>query len=93
MVIVPDVRQARAFVVVINKTCIHNENLFNSIVNKCRFAQVTDKMMYVVVEEGASLGVLNDMPWRKIFRFADKSDVPKIMGFIDNEVTGGALYT
>lgn len=93
MVIVPDVRQARAFVAVINKTSIHNKKVFNSIVERCRLAKATDKTMYVIIEEGVDLGILEDMPWNKIVYFTDKSDIPKIMTFINNEVAGGALYT
>ena len=93
MVLVPDVKQAVAFVAVIKKTSIHNKDLFNSIIKKCRLAEVTDKMMYVIVEEGVDLGVLKDMPWRKVVYFTDNSDIPKIIGFIDNEIVGGAPYT
>lgn len=93
MVLVSDVRKAQSFVAIISKKSTYNRKLFNSIVKRCRLAEVSGKPMYIIVEEGVDLGVLEDMPWRKVVHIINKDDVPGILNFIDAEVMGGALYT
>ncbi len=53
--------------------------------------------MYAVIEEGVNLAVnlamLKDVSWTKIIRFNSESEVPKIMNFLDKEVTYGRAFT
>jgi len=91
MVFVQDVRKAQAFVtVVFEKDVMPN---FNNVMMQYRLAELLDKPRYLLIKEGEDQGVFMNMSWSKIIRFSSKKDIPKIMQYIDREVTGGAFYT
>ncbi len=93
IVVVSDVRMAKAYVAVIFKNTLGSKKLVRHIANDCRLAELNGKMMYAVIEEGVDLGMLENMSWTKIIRFNSESEVPKIMNFLDKEVTYGRAFT
>ena len=89
MVFVKDVRKAQAFVAVVFKRDAMPEGVLDNIIKQCRLAELCGKPKYLLIEKGEEQGVFSDMTWRKIIRFTDKNSIPKIMQFIDDEVTRG----
>jgi hypothetical protein len=92
MVFVQDVRKAQAFVAVVFKRDTIPEDVFDNVIKQCRLAELLNKPKYLVIEEGEDQGVFGDMLWRKVIKFTDKDSLPKIMQFLDVEVTRGRFY-
>ncbi len=93
MVIVQDVRKSSTFIAVIHKKNVKNKKRFDAVVKECRLAEVLGKPMYAIVERGVNLGVLSDMPWKKMVHFNKESDVFGIMKFIQDDIMIGGYYT
>lgn len=93
MVIIHDVRKAQAFIAVVHKKSLDNKKWFSAIIKECTLAKAVGKPMYALVEEGADIGILNDMPWEKMIHFTNDFDIPGIMTFIDNDIQAGGYYT
>lgn len=93
MVGVTDVRKAYAFVAVIHKENVDNEKRFKRVVNECKLAKAVGKPMYALVKKGVDIGMLNDMPWKKIVHFTHDFQIQGILTFIDNDILVGGFYT
>ena len=91
MVFVSDVRQAQVFVAVVFKRDTMPRDVLDDIIKQCRLAELLGKPKYLVIEKGEDQGVFGDMLWRKVIRFTDKNNVPKIMQFLDDEITKGVV--
>lgn len=93
MVVVNNARLANTFIAIIHKKNVTNKKRFDAVVKECRFAEAMGKPMYAIVEKGVDLGILSDMPWKKMVRFNRDSEVPGIMNFIDGDIRVGGFYT
>jgi hypothetical protein len=91
MVFVQDVRRAQAFIAVVFKRDTMPRDVLDNVIKQCRLADLCGKPKYLLIEKGEDQGVFSDMVWRKVVRFTDKNDVPKIMQFIDDEITKGVI--
>ena len=93
MTIVQDVRKSHVFIAVIHKKNVANKKRFNAVIKECRLAEAMGKSMYALVESGADIGMLNNMPWKKMVQFNKDADIFGIMSFIDNDIKVGGFYT
>ena len=93
MVIVQDVRRSHVFVAVIHKKNVANKKRFNAVIKECRLAEAMGKSMYALVESGADIGMLNDMPWKKMVQFTNDFEIFGIIKFIDDSIKVGGFYT
>jgi len=93
MAITHDVRRSYTFIAVIHKRNVNNKKRFDAVVNECKFAEAMGKPMYAVVEKGVDLGVLGDMPWKKMVHFTNDFEIQGILTFIDGDIRAGGYYT